>query len=773
MLKTDIPFNERVDAVFKIMDTDDSQSLTVLEITEFISSAGLSEPVATTLSKDLFSRWDSDQEANVDLDEFRSYFGENAEGGEKLQEERLNLLIWFEKLAESFMTDPRSPRRHTMSVINVRRELYPQRLSDLTVSIHGLVEQLDEKVDAMLEVITDFHAKQRTVAQAKGRRKSQRRMSSLSPGGAVVPREHFCAESMDLALDDYKNSKDDSPVGTLVPGATMGPELLAHLRNTFQSNFLFHEVEDEAVDKIVKLMECFEIEVGTDIEADTLLDSMYIIESGLVQVQGSEDIVQRLEPFSEFGEVALVRTEKLPNTLSALDGVRVWGLRRADFRSFLAEDAHDQHGKILRFIKKVELLKPLGDETHVAIARAMTHKTFEEGDVIMREGDKPDNFYVMQHGQVVVTKHIGDEPNYFLCNLGKGDFFGELAFLNDAPRAATIKATKTTECYVLGKDEFRSIIGPLKEVLEERHILRILKNSMDAFKNGDESTLKEIIKRFQKVRIPKGDYIVKEGEDGDAFYVIETGVCSIIKFNNTAQKNMMLAKLQPGKYFGERGLMPGEHGKRAASIVAHDDDVKVLKLGQEDFVELVAPFFVEQARITGVKFEDATVAQEEREIDEDALRLEREMKALPCNSLREIPSISTQNIEDLTCVEHGVFGNIRFVKGHDGQERLMKCMQKMRVLGLKRKQSPLREKQALTRVTNFHYITQLHSTATDQDQLYLIFDCHQGGDVHNAIYAVYSEFPKYVRASVLLAFILVTPLLTFMPAPGFKLIKTS
>ena len=739
--------------VFRAIDADDSGELNIEEIRDFIESAGLSQPVASMLSNELFEKWDVDHGKLVDMEEFKSYFSpEDPEvlKGKQLMEARTNLLTWFEKLVERLRSDPSSPRRKTFTLRVTQREDYAQRMTELGVSIKELVVVLDAKVDEMLEVITDFHAKQRTVAAAKGRRKSQRRLSVASAGGAMLPRPHFCAESMDIAPEEYDASEDlEAAVGTAVPDATMSEEFRSSLLNMLQSNFLFHEVEEDGFGAVLRLLECFEVEAGMDVvEAGIMLDSMYVIEFGSCEVQGGEEFAQRLEPMSTIGSLALVLTERQEFTLSALERVRLWGLQRSKFRSWLARDASDHARKMLKFIKKVELLKPLGNETHVAIARAMTHKTFEAGDVIMKEGDKPDNFYVMQHGQVAVTKHIGDEPNYFLCNLGKGDFFGELAFLNDAPRAATITATVTTECYVLGKVEFKSIIGPLKEVLEERHVLRILKNCMEAFKQGDESVLKEIIRRFEKVKYAKGEYIIKEGDAGDAFFIIESGMCSLIKYNQTLKKNMHLAKLQPGKYFGERGLMPGENGRRAASIIAHDEDVKVLRLEQEDFVELVASFFEEQARITGKKFEDATEEDDEKdEVDEEKLQAEKERAALPSLHLRGVSSISISNLEEIETIGHGVFGNIklvRFTDHDDGNEFQMKCMQKSRILQLKRMQSPLREKQALQRVTDFTYITKIHYTAVDHDQLYIICDCPKGGDVFAAVHAVYSEgVPKH------------------------------
>ena len=171
--------------VFRAIDADDSGELNIEEIRDFIESAGLPQPVASMLSNELFEKWDVDHGKLVDMEEFKSYFSpEDPEvlKGKQLMEARTNLLTWFEKLVERLRSDPSSPRRKTFTLRVTQREDYSQRMTELGVSIKELVVVLDAKVDEMLEVITDFHAKQRTVAAAKGRRKSQRRLPAVAVG---------------------------------------------------------------------------------------------------------------------------------------------------------------------------------------------------------------------------------------------------------------------------------------------------------------------------------------------------------------------------------------------------------------------------------------------------------------------------------------------------------------------------------------------------------------------------------------------------------------
>lgn len=69
------------------------------------------------------------------------------------------------------------------------------------------------------------------------------------------------------------------------------------------------------------------------------------------------------------------------------------------------------------------------------------------------------------------AKLIGEYPSmcFFVClATGPGDYFGELALLNNDRRRATVKATKPTVCLTLGRETFKRLLGPLETLLKER-----------------------------------------------------------------------------------------------------------------------------------------------------------------------------------------------------------------------------------------------------------------------------------------------------------------
>ena len=100
-------------------------------------------------------------------------------------------------------------------------------------------------------------------------------------------------------------------------------------------------------------------------------------------------------------------------------------------------------------IEQVPFFKHAGPEFLRDIIPRLDAREFAPGDVVVHEGDVGDEMYFLTKGQVEVIR--GDPPER-LTILRPGSFFGELAILRDAPRAATIRALSDIEVYALRRD---------------------------------------------------------------------------------------------------------------------------------------------------------------------------------------------------------------------------------------------------------------------------------------------------------------------------------
>lgn len=82
--------------------------------------------------------------------------------------------------------------------------------------------------------------------------------------------------------------------------------------------------------------------------------------------------------------------------------------------------------------------------------RVLERKVFYAGQSVFKEGDMGDRAYLIQDGQIEITKN-----GLILGTLGKGQMFGEMALVDDQPRMANAKALTDVSVVIIGRDAFR------------------------------------------------------------------------------------------------------------------------------------------------------------------------------------------------------------------------------------------------------------------------------------------------------------------------------
>src|SRR5919109_2326003 len=98
----------------------------------------------------------------------------------------------------------------------------------------------------------------------------------------------------------------------------------------------------------------------------------------------------------------------------------------------------------------------------IELAKVTEDMEVDEGKALTREGKSGSEFFVIVEGEVSVTKD-GSE----IRRLGPGDFFGEIALLEDRPRTATVTAATPLRFFVLTRQAFRSMLGQQPQISEK------------------------------------------------------------------------------------------------------------------------------------------------------------------------------------------------------------------------------------------------------------------------------------------------------------------
>lgn len=97
------------------------------------------------------------------------------------------------------------------------------------------------------------------------------------------------------------------------------------------------------------------------------------------------------------------------------------------------------------------------DEIEALIAHSSIH-TYEPGTILCRENAVEDRFYMILEGEAEVTKNINNIDVRLLMTLRPGDFFGEMALIHNAPRAASVTVKTTLTALELDKAAFNQVL---------------------------------------------------------------------------------------------------------------------------------------------------------------------------------------------------------------------------------------------------------------------------------------------------------------------------
>jgi CRP-like cAMP-binding protein len=107
----------------------------------------------------------------------------------------------------------------------------------------------------------------------------------------------------------------------------------------------------------------------------------------------------------------------------------------------------------------VPLFAGLGEDGLESLVRGMRIRRFRRGETVFHVGDPGDALFIVISGSIKITLPADTGDEAILATLRPGDFFGELALLDGAPRSATAVAIEATETYILARDRFRELIA--------------------------------------------------------------------------------------------------------------------------------------------------------------------------------------------------------------------------------------------------------------------------------------------------------------------------
>jgi len=251
-------------------------------------------------------------------------------------------------------------------------------------------------------------------------------------------------------------------------------EQRSRIKLRLSQSFMFSALDDKEQEIVIDAMEEKQFEHGAFvIQQGETGDHLYVVDSGSLDCfkQTSKDSepkkVKEYVPGESFGELALLYNAPRAATVKVVEPATLFSLDRETFNHIVKDAAVKKREKYDEFLSKVELLTTMDAYERSKIADALKIQKFKKGEYIVKEGEKGDTFYFIEEGEAVATKLLtsdGQPQNVY--HYKSGDYFGEIALLRDAPRAANIVTETDVVVAALDRFSFKRLLGPLEDILK-------------------------------------------------------------------------------------------------------------------------------------------------------------------------------------------------------------------------------------------------------------------------------------------------------------------
>ena len=224
-------------------------------------------------------------------------------------------------------------------------------------------------------------------------------------------------------------------------------------------------------------------------------------------------------------------------------------------------------------LRRSLLFQFLPEEYFDKIVPLLQEEQYEFGDILVRQGDPADAFYVLTSGRARVVKQDHNGNEIVLATLKPGDSFGEAALAEGGTRTASVRCSTAVEVLRLDRDDFLELteeVPELKHHVEMTARHRALHGFLYEFSNFGRlpvPAMRSVIEKLSPVEFAKGSFIIKEGDAAGPMYIMEKGRARAFSSDNGTQRN--LAFYREGDFFGELSILNGS--ARAASVEAFTD----------------------------------------------------------------------------------------------------------------------------------------------------------------------------------------------------------
>jgi len=365
----------------------------------------------------------------------------------------------------------------------------------------------------------------------------------------------------------------------------------------------------------------------------------------------------------------------------------------------------EERKKILESLRSNFMFKSLSQKACNLAVDAMEKIEMGDGENIMKQGDSGDDFFVMTEGKV--TFYVG------VAKVGEAEgltSFGELALVYNSPRNATVKCASKCILWRISRAVFRKALSEESTAKHLKHIKML--TEVPSLASLSANQINKIAGAIAEKKYNDGDVIVEQGdkgekEGGQKFYIISSGKVQVKGMEDGKIKFEKM--LTTNEFFGERALITKEGRNATCTAVG---SVTCCTLSAQDFTALLG------------SNEDIQSMNKSREAEDTG----------DASKTAEADSKSLEEYKVLRIIGQGTFGRVKLAQEKKGGLVVaIKCLQKVQIVQMKQVQNVLSEKSAME-AFDHPFVLKLLGKAQDSNQLYLVLEICQGGELWSLLY---------------------------------------
>ncbi|EGW54982.1 cyclic nucleotide-binding domain-containing protein [endosymbiont of Tevnia jerichonana] len=238
-------------------------------------------------------------------------------------------------------------------------------------------------------------------------------------------------------------------------------------------------------------------------------------------------------------------------------------------------------------LKNLVPLNTLSDEQLGELLSRIVVEKAVKGEYLFREGDTDHQNVYLLSGTVALLSGKRE-----VDTVASGTQTARFALAHQLPRKNSVRAKSTVSFVRIDSRMLSELLAKSHNAtyevadVEERHTsdwMTLLLQS-PVFQQIPPANLQSVMMRMEPVNVAAGQVIIRQGDEGDYFYLISQGVCSVTRRNEAGGPEVELARLKDGASFGEEALI--SDSPRGSSVAMVTDGV-LMRLSKEDFVDLV------------------------------------------------------------------------------------------------------------------------------------------------------------------------------------------